>query len=142
MDLRRLADTMGKLERNSRGNYHLTLGKLIKSLESTNAEFLVECSDGRTPGQPNSYRGYYSDLAFEPKTEEITVRALLELCMETLDSTLEGYKGGDFVMDKKTPLWVSPWGEVSSMAVVDTYSSEGKLVLVVKNLDEEENNES
>ena len=83
----------------------------------------------------SSYRGYYSDLAFEPDGEEITVGEFLKVCENALDTTYEGYKGGDFLMGSNTPLWISSYGEVSSIAIMDIGVTGEKLILVVKQID-------
>lgn len=60
--------------------------------------------------EPHSYRGYYQDLAFEPK-ENITIAEMLMAVKGALDKTFEGYKGGDFIMNKYTDCWISHYGE-------------------------------
>jgi len=138
---------MSEEGRPTRGTYHLTLGELIEKLKNANQYALVECSNGIIPGKPHSYRGYYSDLAFELEEPEVDfesatqdsleVLKFLAICEEILDTTLEGYKGGDFVMDAKTPLWLSAWGDASDIAIIDAIRvSEGKFLLVVKALEE------
>ncbi len=134
MDLQKLVDVMNEQSRHTRGQYQLTLGALIKRLESANPGFLVECSNGKAPGRLSSYRGYYSDLAFEPEEKQTTVEAVLAACKEVLDTTLVGYKGGDFVMGADTPLWLSPWGESSDIALMDVAEGDGKLIVFVKEL--------
>ena len=137
MDLQKLVDTMNEQGKQTRAEYHLTLGKLITKLEAAKPDLLVECSNGQTPGDLSSYRGYYSDLAFEPDDmikKQTTVGAVLAVCKEVLGTTLVGYKGGDFVMGEDTPLWLSPWGHCTDIAIMGTVESSEKLVLVVKKL--------
>lgn len=55
---------------------------------------------------PHSYRGYYEDLAFEPKWN-MDVGELLGITKSALGQTYEGYKGGDFVMNEHTTCWIS-----------------------------------
>ena len=113
MDVRRLFDAMSEMGRATRSDYHLTLGGLIKQLESLPPGLPVKFDwNGEYPFQEMSYRGYYSDLAFDWRESPITdVTRLLSLSQDALDSTYEGYKGGDFVMDKATPLWAAPYGD-------------------------------
>lgn len=42
---------------------------------------------------PHSYRGIYSELAFEP-TPNVTVGEMLECAKSALDTTYQGWKGG------------------------------------------------
>jgi len=85
-----------------RSRTQMTLGKLIDVLESM---------DRTTPvnlGDPHSYRGYYSDLAFQPC--EATVQDLLNDCRSAMGRVFYGYKGGEFVMHQNTPVWIASWG--------------------------------
>lgn len=56
----------------------------------------------------HSYRGYYSDLAFEHG--ETTVADLLKCCRKAIGSTFVGYKGGEYVMDEHTSVYVAEYG--------------------------------
>lgn len=58
---------------------------------------------------PHSYRGFYSELAFEPK-ENATIGEMLDCAKEALDSTYEGYKGGDYTMDEYTNCYLAEYG--------------------------------
>lgn len=60
----------------------------------------------------HSYRGDYSQLAFEP-AENVTVGSMLAEARGALGQTFGGYKGGSFVMDKWTECWLSHYGETS-----------------------------
>ena len=137
MDIQALVDSMSECSRRDRSQYHLTLGGLIKKLEAADPDLFVKCSDGQIPGELSSYRGYYSDLAFEPTDEATTVGVLLSGCKKALDATFGGYKGGDFVMGADTPLWISPYGLCHELAVMDMVEIEGQAILVVKHLTDE-----
>lgn len=145
IDLQKLMDLLAKTGRDGRESYHLTLGKLIKALREADPNTPV-IHDSRTFGtdvsvsNPHSYRGYYEDLAFEPDHEVMTAKDLLNH-LETwvLDRELEGYKGGMFKMTKNTPLWISPYGESRSIAVVDfEMSPDGSIMLLTKNTDDKD----
>jgi hypothetical protein len=60
-------------------------------------------------GRPHSYRGYYEQLAFEP-VRNTTVGAMLKDAESAIGRTFEGYKGGDYVMDKYTECWLANYG--------------------------------
>ena len=82
----------------------MTLGKLIERLEAMPPETMIEgiC-------KPHSYRGYYSDLAFE-RGEKVTSANAVEMCRGCMVKVFEGYKGGDFLMGRGTPVWLASYG--------------------------------
>lgn len=135
MDLQKLMDAMNNAGRIERAHYHLTLGKMIKVLEGAGHGMSVVLDTGEAPGQPLSYRGYYSDLSFEPTDTPINVGTFLEVCRGALGATFEGYKGGDFVMDERTPLWVAPYG-CCGRAIMGASVEAGGVILATKDLDD------
>lgn len=93
---------LSDVARNTRSNYHLTLGELIQILESApqDAEVWID-EDGSDetnlfPGPLDSHAGYYYDLAFEPTFARRTVADVLADAKVAL--------GLDF--GASTPLWV------------------------------------
>ncbi len=132
-----MIDAITASAKNARSDYHLTLGKLIEFLETAPEGFNVVLDYDKTisVGEPHSYRGYYSDLALEPVDDEITkVKALLVDLKGTLNITLEGYKGGDFLMDAKVPVWISSYGSCSNRAVVGVHQESNLVVLDTKEI--------
>jgi len=104
-EMQALMDGMSAEWQRERAASQMTLGKLIKRLESFPPEQLVNGIQ-----EPHSYRGYYSDLAFEsPKTQSLACVAL-EICRKAMGEVFEGYKGGDFQMGKNTPVWSANYG--------------------------------
>lgn len=91
--------------REERSKNQMTLGGLIKALESVDPERKIVGL-----GRPMSYRGYYSDLAFEPSQEPRAVREVLETAKGCMGKVFEGYKGGDYEMGETTPLWSAEYG--------------------------------
>jgi hypothetical protein len=77
--------------------------------------------DKLLPGIKNlhSYRGYYSDLAFEWSGEEMKVSEMVALCKSAMGQVMEGYKGGDFMMGASTPVWTSDYGINSGDRLMD-----------------------
>jgi hypothetical protein len=65
----------------------------------------------------------------------MTAEALHALLVDTLGKTLEGYKGGDFLMDADTPLWCSPYGDASGLAIVRMEYEDGLVQLFTKKVD-------
>ena len=116
-----LVNAMGESAKMERSKYQLTLGEIIKKLDDIdgNKNVIVDIDGFLSVGEPASYRGYYSDLAFEPSDEEITVKDFLKLCKDSNGISFEGYKGGDFKMEDDTPLWISEYGCCSDIAIMD-----------------------
>ena len=105
MDIQDLVDGWSARMARSRAETQMTLGKLIAALEA-----MPEDADVAGLSSPHSYRGYYSDLAFEPTGGTVKAVALLTECRATMGQVFQGYKGGDFVMGALTPVWVSHYG--------------------------------
>lgn len=100
-----LIDGIGAQWMRERAESQMTLGKLIKQLETMPADSIVE-----SIGSPHSYRGYYSDLAFERVSGVVTIKDLLASCKSAMGQVFEGYKGGDYVMGALTPVWIASYG--------------------------------
>lgn len=139
-DLQKLVDTISDLGRRDRSKYHLTLGALIEALDEQPGEKPVVFGGAvaASPGGLDSYRGYYSDLSFEPSLDPVNVEELRKDAKAALGKSFIGYKGGDFVMNEETPLWVSEYGECSDVAVMQVISTEDSVVLATKRLRDEE----
>ena len=109
-DLQKMVDTWSKLSRETRSQYHVTLGKLLDVLEAQPAEKRFALAMPQADSHlvhPHSYRGYYSDLAFEFDLGTSTVGEMLPVVRDCLDREFMGYKGGEYFMDRDTPLWIS-----------------------------------
>lgn len=113
---------------------NLSLGSLIANLGASPEDKPVFLDSGGSVNRPHSYRGYYSDLALRPTEDAVTAGALLAECQAVLGTTLEGYKGGDFLMDEETPLWVSNYGTSSGLALTGVVDAGNKLILVTKQI--------
>lgn len=100
-----LIDGMGAQMRHERSKSQMTLGKMIAALEGMPDEATVA-----NLRDEHSYRGYYSDLAFELCEGTRPAVDLLNDCRQALTETFRGYKGGDFEMDESTPVWVAHYG--------------------------------
>jgi len=80
-------------------------------------EQLIASLRGRDPnkvvrngfGEPDSYRGYYYEIAFAPK-ENTTIGEMLKNAESALGATFQGYKGGDFKMGPYTPCHLAEYG--------------------------------
>lgn len=105
MDIQALIDSMHAQAQRERAQTQMTLGKLIASLEAMPEGSLVA-----NLTYPHSYRGYYSDLAFELGAGTRLASDLLNDCKNSMGRVFEGYKGGDYVMGELTPMWVADYG--------------------------------
>lgn len=103
--LQAMMDGLNAQDQRERAASQLTLGKLIAALEAMPKDAQVV-----NLNHAHSYRGYYSDLAFELGAGTRPVGDLLAECRAAMGQVFEGYKGGDFVMGALTPLWVSEYG--------------------------------
>lgn len=86
----------------------MTLDELIAALES--ADPTQVCPAGFN--NPHSYRGYYTDLAFEPASD-ITVGEMLAAARSALGTTYIAWKGGDYQMTGDSDCWLSQVGSAS-----------------------------
>lgn len=136
MNMQAIIDMMSKSWRNERSRYHLTLGGLIEELEKADPALPIKFDTGAHPGQADSYRGYYSDLAFAPSSTPLTAGELLKRCRSALGATFQGYKGGDFIMGADTPLWSASYGTSSDgRALMGVESRDGGLVIMTKEVE-------
>lgn len=108
----------------------LTLGKLIVILKSHRADTIVTGL-----GTPDSYRGYYSDLAFRP-ADSCTVAELLEICNNANGQEYYGWKGGEFVMTSDTPLWIAERGDDSGRKLVGLVMNDDGVLVPVEERDD------
>ena len=105
INMQALIDGLGAQHQRERAETQLTLGKLIEALEAMpDGAFVVNLE------KAHSYRGYYCDLAFKIGEGTRTAAGLLTEARAAMGEVFEGYKGGDFVMGKLTPLWVADYG--------------------------------
>ncbi len=138
-DLQKIVNAMGQAMQSERSNYHVTLGELCQVLSAApqDSKVVLDHNLSVSPGSPDSYRGYYSDLAFAPSSEPITVKDFKAVCQDCLGKTFEGYKGGDYTMGPETPLWLSSYGTTrDSRAIVGIHQEMDLFVLQTKVLDD------
>ncbi len=116
----------------------LTLGDILLALVRANPELPVYLDrDCGTPGDLISYRGYYSDLAIERGSKEVLCGAFAESLEATIGKTFEGYKGGDYTMSSSTLVWVSEYGDCTSMGVSGVNVNPYRIVLETANMEED-----
>lgn len=93
----------------------MNLGELITTLEALPPDMVAK----HGLGPPQSYRGYYEDIAFPPE-EEVTVAAMLARARAALETTFTGYKGGEYRMNTETRCWLARWGDCSGQTIAPT----------------------
>lgn len=141
MQIQDLINAAGKAakENRMRDTMQLTLGKLIEQLQA--------CDLTGTDGKPKSicydfcrfrptslmsWRGSYAELAlgYKENGDYPSAQSILEDCQSSIGATYQGYKGGDFVMDADTPVWVANYGNSSETAIVGVVDAGYQIVLL------------
>ena len=121
--LQAMVDGMSAQRQKERAKTQMTLGGLIEMLESMPAKIKMDGLD-----HPHSYRGYYSDLAFEKVEKKRTVKDTLEMVRGCLGERFQGWKGGDFYMNKGTPIFVAFEGSCGDR-IIDIDVKTGKITV-------------
>lgn len=122
MDIQNIFDMIIVNEEKKRAETQMTLGELISRLkELGNIDV-----DGFN--KPDSYRGYYTDLAFEPTHKKEQASNLLEIAKECLGKKFYGYKGGEYTMTKITPVWFGFYGSTEDSKKIISIGDDGVIV--------------
>jgi len=116
----------------------IRLGELIKLLEQAGTHYTSRAEGSKPepktvhfdfvnakPCRLGSYRGYYAHLALGWTQRHLTgsgvptdkADELLAHLKSAIGQVFYGYKGGEYVMDERTPVWVDNYGECSGTAV-------------------------
>jgi hypothetical protein len=122
MDLQKIVDAMAKQSEMERAESQMTLGELISRLK--------ELGETEVDGfeNPDSYRGYYSDLAFVPTGKKAKASELLAIAQECLGKEFTGYKGGEYTMTKVTPVWLGFYGTTQDSKKIISISDDGSIL--------------
>lgn len=148
MDLQGIQDFMKKQREESFSNSNqISLGQLIEEIEKCG----LETNDGEIkdvyfdfgtaiPTDLASWRGSYNELAlgyrlcgYDNNNEHFAdckADKLLNHLKESLGKEYTGWKGGDFFMNKNTPIWVANQGNSGNTAIVGVLDDEWRLVLI------------
>lgn len=119
----------------------LTLGELILKLKHIkqrkhNPEPMVVYDFcGLFPTNILSWRGAYDELALnfidlDEVIKPMKLSDFIDMLLLADGGIFAGYKGGEFVMSKHTPVWVANWGNVGSTAVVDVVDDGYQVILI------------
>lgn len=92
----------------------MRLEEVIKVLESAPRDRVV----AHGLGKAMSYRGYYDQLAFEPK-DNVTVGEMLDEARSAVDKVFDGYKGGEYKMYDFTECWIAEYGDCGDALSAD-----------------------
>ncbi len=122
----------------------LSLGEIILKLEGIKNKKLPVIFDVEQyyPVGISSWRGSYHELAleYEKNGEPMLLEDFEKMLKQMIGKTLMGYKGGNFLMGKTTPVWVANYGECKGFriddykdtAVIDVLESENKVIIKTK----------
>jgi hypothetical protein len=83
----------------------MTLGEFIEILEKYDPK--IKLPTGL--GNPHSWRGSYDEIAFEI-VENTTVGEMLKAAQSIDGEVKTGYKGGEFRMNRDTPINIDNYG--------------------------------
>lgn len=100
----------------------ITLGELIDRLREIHGDGarrrIVSIADAPfllSPAEFLSYRGNYTQLALSVTAGDTTaVEALLRQAEGMVGGLVTGYKGGEYAVNRETPIWLASYGECSN----------------------------
>jgi hypothetical protein len=124
-----------------------SLGEFMNEIENCgttkdNGEEKDVCFDfgSAVPTSLDSWRGSYNELALGYKLSgydnnaehfsTITAKGLLAELKSAIGKTYTGWKGGEFTMNERTPVWVSHPGNASNTAIVGVLNEGWRLVIL------------
>jgi hypothetical protein len=78
-----------------------------------------------------SWRGIYAELAIGFSSEgNIKVIDFYNMLKEAIGKEFTGYKGGEFIMGKATPVWVANYGNSGNTALLDVVDDDYQIILI------------
>lgn len=99
----------------------VSLGGLIDALKRRDQTHIVSLGfEHMVPTSLESYRGFYDHLAlgFADHSDWPKVAHLVDMLEKAVGESFCGWKGGDYTMDRETPVWVANPGNTGSTAIV------------------------
>ena len=126
----------------------LTLGQIIEKLEKCglthgdkNEPKQVDYDFGTAvPTSLDSWRGNYSELALGYKLSgydnndehftQTTAETLLSELKSAIGKEFTGWKGGEFVMNEDTPVWVANSGNSGNTGIIDVVDDGWRIILM------------
>lgn len=109
----------------------ISLGELIALLTPCKQDVSIHFDFGDfRPTDVDSFRGYYDHLAIGFSDEgDPKVSDLLAQLNAAVGKSFTGYKGGDYTMTRRTPMWVANYGRSTSTAVVGVEQTDWCVVI-------------
>ena len=152
MDIQEYFDNVVKAKRHDSlaNSDQITLGELILKLEPIVVKQADRIKEGKDeaevqydfeylfPTYFDSWRGIYAELALnfidrkrgEDDTKQLKVSEFLQLCKNANGATFTGYKGGEFTMNRHTPIWVANYGNAGNTALIDVVDAGYSIILI------------
>lgn len=132
-----------KRAENMKTSAQLMLGECILMLEAVSDKSLPVIFDVEpfSPDGLDSWRGSYAELSLAYRVKgdnQREVSWLLQLLKQAVGQTYGGYKGGEFLMGKNTPIWVANYSmsngfrEGGETAVVGITELENMVVITTE----------
>lgn len=90
----------------------MTLGRLIRHLQDVTAHNHQGFEMPYGLENPHSYRGSYEKIAFEVCAYGRTTTDILDEVVACVGESFPGWKGGDYVMDADTLVYVAREGDL------------------------------
>ena len=116
-------------------NRGIDLGSLIIKCKELDEKLPVYYDTGQHPTDIDSWRGIYAELAIshEVDGEPMTCGEFIEM-LEVVDGKeFTGYKGGEFTMRLRTPVWMDNYGQYSNMMITDVKQySDSRIIIVTE----------
>lgn len=136
------------------GHYQMSLGEIIDALEAINEPEWEEADGGKKhhkdvefdfgwarPVGLHSWRGSYEELAIcfdlggyakrGPEQPRMNHKEFLTMLKDAIGKTFEGWKGGDFEMDRDTPVWVAGHHGDNCNTVITKITEEGFSTIIL-----------
>lgn len=151
INLQNMINNMNEIMKERSGKEY-NLGMLINDLEKyKDSDMVIKLDTGFYPKNFDSWRGSYCELSLTYDLKEKTLAKDLYLeAVESDGETFEGYKGGEFTMNKKTPIHQANYGEwhlyktikgeerdLGTRKIVGIKENNGKIIIITRN-DEDE----
>jgi len=133
--LQEMVDAICRVKRDEalKHSAQLTIGELIAKLESCRLDDAVVFDfDNMHPTGIGSWRGAYEELAmgYDDKGEVGTVAIVLGWLTNAIGRTFEGYKGGSYIMGKRTPVWADNYGVGGHRGIIGVRENATGVVLL------------
>lgn len=134
MDIMRIIEIMDEQRITNAAN--LSIGEMLDKLNTFDEKEEVKFLNGLYFGGGwGSYRGYYKDAFIEHDTEDRgknAVKDLKDVLLKALDKgEMEGYKGGEYRVNRNTLLWFATYGCCGDM-IVDILKINGQIIVITK----------